>query len=112
MKLISIQVGKVRSVDWRGKKISTGIWKEPVQGSVNIGAMSLAGDEQAELKVHGGRDKAVYAYGMDSLDYWRQAMPERQFIPGIFGENLTFDHLDERTICAGDIFQIGKALLQ
>lgn len=112
MKLISIQVGKPRDVSWRGKTISTGIFKDAVSGPVKVGVFGLDGDGQADLSVHGGKDKAVYAYGWDSIDWWKKRRPQQAFVPGIFGENLTFTHLDESTICAGDVFAIGTARIQ
>jgi MOSC domain-containing protein YiiM len=89
MKIISVNVGLPREAVWKGITVRTGIFKEPVAGSVAIRKLNLAGDEQADLTVHGGSDKAVYAYPVEHYEYWRRQLPEFSFSWGAFGENLT-----------------------
>lgn len=112
MKIISIQVGLPREVEWQGKLVSTGIFKDPVPGPLLLRGFNLAGDGQADLSVHGGERKAVYGYGADAYPWWKKTIPGTDFPWGAFGENLTFAELDEKKICAGDIYRLGSAELQ
>lgn len=112
MKIESIQVGLPKTVEFRGQSVTTGIFKEPVSGPVMVRTLNLDGDKQADLSVHGGTFKAVYAYSMDALPWWRQARPQDTFGFGSFGENLSVDTLPEDQICIGDTFAAGGAVLQ
>jgi len=89
MRVLSVNVGLPRDVMWRGKSISTGIYKEPVPGRVPLRKLNFAGDRQADLRVHGGLDKAVYVYPSEFYELWSHELPELAFGPGVFGENLT-----------------------
>lgn len=109
MKLLSVNVGLPREVIWRGRKVTTGIFKEPVEGRVRLGVMNLDGDRQADLSVHGGRDKAAYAYPVEHYDYWRNELPGMNLPPGMFGENFTIEGLFENEVNIGDSFRIGSA---
>lgn len=109
MRIISIQVGRPREVEWRGEKVGTSIFKEPVTGPVRVRKLNLAGDEQADLSVHGGPDKAVYAYPSEHYAYWRGELPGMQLPWGAFGENLTTEGLSESTLRIGDRLSIGSA---
>lgn len=111
MKVISVNVGLPRDVMWKGKTVTTGIFKEPVAGRVALDALNLAGDRQADLKVHGGPDKAVYVYPVEHYDYWRGELPGVELPFGAFGENLTVEGLLENKINIGDRFRIGTAEL-
>ena len=111
MKLLSLQVGRPRTVRWRGKAVTTGIYKQPVEGRLMLKLFNLEGDEQADLTVHGGRDKAVYVYPSEHYPFWREEYPDLQFTHGWFGENFTTEGLDERTVRIGDRFRIGSALV-
>ena len=111
MKLFSVQVGRPRTVRWHGKVVSTGIFKEPVAGRLLLQLFNLKGDEQADLTVHGGREKAVYVYPSEHYPFWRKEYSDLPFQPGWFGENFTVEGLDERTVCIGDQFRIGGALV-
>lgn len=111
MKIVSVQVGLPRVHDDRGRPLSTGIFKEPVAGPVRALSLGLEGDGQADLTVHGGRDKAVYAYSLDAYPEWSR-LRGGVLPPGAFGENLTVDRLREDEICAGDSFRAGSAVLQ
>ena len=111
MKLISIQVGKPRKVTWRRVTITTGIFKEPVEGPVMLRTLNLDGDAQADLSVHGGVSKAVYAYASEHYEYWRNELPDMEFAFGKFGENFTTEGLVENKVFIGDRFRIGGAEL-
>jgi MOSC domain-containing protein YiiM len=107
MKLISVNVGRPRDVAWRGKAVRTGIFKDPVTGPVRVAKLNLDGDEQADLTVHGGPDKAVYAYPSEHYAYWREQLPGVELPWGAFGENLTTEGLSEE-LHIGDRVSIGS----
>ena len=107
MKLISVNVGLPREVNWKGKTVTTGIFKEPVNDRVMVRVLNLDGDRQADLTVHGGLDKAVYVYPFEHYDYWRSELPDTELTLGIFGENFTTTGLKEEELNIGDRFQIG-----
>lgn len=101
-----------KTVSYRGKSITTGIFKEPVPGPLFLRTTNLDGDGQADLKVHGGPDKALYAYAFDAYSHWKQLRPKDTFSYGAMGENLTCDSLDEDTIYVGDTYECGGAIIQ
>jgi len=109
MKIISVNVGLPREVNWQGRVITTGIFKEPVKVAVMMRALNLDGDRQADLSVHGGPDKAVYAYPVEHYDYWREQLPDMDLPLGMFGENFTTEGLLEESVNIGDQFRIGEA---
>jgi MOSC domain-containing protein YiiM len=109
MKLLSVNTGLPREVMWHGINVTTGIFKEPVQGRVALRTLNLDGDRQADLHVHGGKYKAVYCYPVAHYDYWRKELPERDVPIAIFGENFTTDGLVEDSVHVGDQFSIGSA---
>jgi len=111
MQVISVNVATPREVVWKGTTVRTGIFKEPVDGPVKVGKLNLAGDKQADLTVHGGVEKAVYAYPVEHYDYWRQELPDVAFSWGKFGENLTTNELLEDTLYIGDRLRVGSAIL-
>lgn len=111
MKIISVNVGLPREVVWKGRTVTTGIFKEPVEGPVGVRRLNLDGDRQADLSVHGGPDKAVYAYPSEHYEYWRGELPDMELLWGMFGENLTTGGLLEDKINIGDRFQIGSVVL-
>jgi MOSC domain-containing protein YiiM len=111
MKIISVNVGLPREVLWKGRTVTTGIFKEPVEGHIMVRKLNLDGDRQADLSVHGGPDKAVYAYPAEHYDYWRGELPDMNLPWGMFGENLTTEGLLEDKVNVGDRFQIGSAVL-
>ena len=111
MKLISVNVGLPRDILWKGKSISTGIFKEPVEGRVQVRTLNLDGDRQADLRVHGGKDKAVYCYPAEHYEYWREQLPDVQLPWGVFGEKLTVEGVSEFEMRIGDRLQIGSAEL-
>jgi MOSC domain-containing protein YiiM len=109
MKLISVCVGLPREVSWKGKPVTTGIFKQPVTERVMLRSLNLDGDRQADLTVHGGVEKAVYAYPMEHYAYWRQELPDEELPWGAFGENLTIEGLSETGVNIGDRFRIGTS---
>jgi len=109
MKLVSVNVGLPREADWHGRSVRTSIWKNPVEGPVRVGALNLEGDKQSDLSVHGGADKAVYAYPSEHYSYWRRELPSMELPWGAFGENFTTQGLLEEKVHIGDRFRIGSA---
>jgi MOSC domain-containing protein YiiM len=107
--LISIQVGVPRLVTRDGREVSTGIFKEPVAKRLRMRHLNLEGDQQADLSVHGGQNKAVYAYPSEHYPFWEKELPGEDLPWGAFGENLTTSGLLESAVCIGDRFTIGTA---
>jgi MOSC domain-containing protein YiiM len=108
MKVISVNVGLPQTVPWKGRAVSTGIFKAPVSGRIRLRTLNLDGDRQADLSVHGGPDKAVYAYPVEHYDYWHRELPDMALPWGVFGENLTVEGLDENAVKIGDRFRVGS----
>ncbi len=111
MRLISLNVGRPRLVVYRGKTINTGIFKQPISGPVQLQSLNVDGDRQADLSVHGGIYKAVYAYPSEHYPFWRQEIPDVDLPWGMFGENLTTAGLSEDELHVGDRLQIGSSIL-
>jgi MOSC domain-containing protein YiiM len=111
MNLISVNVGLPREVSWRGRIVTTAIFKQPVSGPVALRKLNLDGDRQADLSVHGGEHKAVYAYPVEHYAHWKQELPGRDLPFGSFGENLTTKGLLEDSVHVGDRFSVGTAEL-
>jgi MOSC domain-containing protein YiiM len=111
VRVLSVNVGRPREVLWRGKPVTTGIWKNPVAGPVSLRRLNLDGDGQADLRVHGGPDKAVYAYPSEFYELWSRERPELELGPGTFGDNLTTEGLVDGDVCVGDRFRVGTAEL-
>jgi len=109
MKLVSLNVALPRIVEWNGEPVATGIFKEPVQGAIMLRTLNLDGDRQADLSVHGGVSKAVYAYPAEHYEFWKKELPDMQLPYGMFGENFTVQGLFEDTVNVGDRFRIGEA---
>jgi MOSC domain-containing protein YiiM len=109
MTIISVNVGLPRDVTWHGRTVQTSIWKEPVDGRVRVATLNLAGDEQSDLSVHGGVDKAVYVYPSEHYAFWRSELPGADLGWGVFGENFTSEGLREEEVEIGDRFRIGSA---
>lgn len=109
MHVVSVNVGQPRELVHDGELLRTSIWKEAVSGPVHVGRLNLAGDQQSDLRVHGGPDKAVYAYSADDYDFWRAELPGVALPWGAFGENLTVSGLDESLLGIGDRWRIGSA---
>lgn len=109
MKVLSVNVGLPRLVEYRGEPVSTGIYKEPVGGRVAVNEFNLEGDAQADLSVHGGYYKAVYLYPSEHYGFWRRELPEMDLPFGVFGENLTTTGLLETDANVGDRLRSGTA---
>ena len=111
MRLVSLNTGLPREVTWEGRTVTTGIFKQPVQGRVTLRALNLDTDRQADLTVHGGAHKAVYCYPFEHYDYWRRELPGQALPWGSFGENLTTEGLLEPDVRIGDRFRAGSTEL-
>ena len=111
MKILAVNVGKPQDIVHEGQLIRTGIFKKPLAGPVRATALNLAGDQQADLTVHGGPSKAIYVYPNEHYELWRHELPEVAFSPGMFGENLTTEGLLDQEICVGDRLCVGSTEL-
>ena len=109
MELVSLNVGLPRAIAWRGRVVRTSIWKDPVEGLVHVASLNLDGDQQSDLSVHGGPEKAVYAYPSEHYEYWRRELPAMDLSWGAFGENFTTAGLLEPDISIGDRIHVGSA---
>jgi len=109
MKLVSVNTGLPREVSWHGKNVTTGIFKQPIDGRVALSRLNLDGDRQADLSVHGGEHKAVYCYPIEHYDYWKRELLRQDLPLAIFGENFTTEGMLEETVHLGDQFSVGYA---
>src|SRR6266481_5991182 len=110
MKLVSVNVGLPREAIWKGRTVTTGIFKEPIESRVIVRRLNLEGDRQADLSVHGGPDKAVYAYPVEHIREWSAELGQ-EVGPASFGENLTTEGALEDGVCVGDVWACGDARL-
>jgi MOSC domain-containing protein YiiM len=108
--VVSVNVGLPRVVTWHGRSVTSGIWKEPCDGAVEVRGINLAGDDQADRRVHGGRDKAVYAYSTEDYDWWSSTTGPLG--PGTFGENLTTTGMTLNACAVGDRWHVGTCVLE
>ena len=111
-RLVSVNVGKPRQVTWKGRTVTTGIFKEPVAGPVTLRQHNLEGDAQADLSVHGGLFKAVYLYASEHYAAWHRELPDSELPQGIFGENFTTEGILEEDMHIGDRLRIGTAIVR
>ncbi|WP_413989140.1 MOSC domain-containing protein [Labrys okinawensis] len=111
-RLLSVNVGLPRDIEWRGRIVHTGIWKNPVHGRCRVGRLNLEGDGQGDLGGHGGEQRAAFVYQIESYRYWQEQLNRNDFVPGQFGENFTIEGLPDDAVCIGDRFQIGSALFE
>jgi MOSC domain-containing protein YiiM len=109
MKVVSVNAGLPREVMWHGRSVTTGIYKQPVEGRIVLRKLNLDGDRQADLSVHGGEYKAAYCYPVAHYDYWKKELPGRALPMGMFGENFTTDGMLEDSVHVGDRFTVGSA---
>lgn len=109
--VVSVNVGTPREVGYRGNPVRTAIWKDPVAGPVTVGGHKVEGDEQGNPEVHGGPDKAVYAYAAEDYEWWSSELG-RELGPGTFGENLTLRGIDVSNALVGERWRVGGALLE
>jgi MOSC domain-containing protein YiiM/ferredoxin-NADP reductase len=111
-RLLSVNVGLPRDIGWRGRTVHTGIWKEPVQGRRLVKRLNVEGDGQGDLGGHGGEQRAVFVYQIESHRYWEERLGRRDFTYGQFGENFTVEGLPDDEVCIGDRYRIGTALFE
>jgi MOSC domain-containing protein YiiM/ferredoxin-NADP reductase len=111
-RLLSVNVGLPRDIEWRGRTVHTGIWKAPVPDRRRVGRLNVEGDGQGDLGGHGGEQRAVFVYQIESYRYWEQRLGRRDFVAGQFGENFTIEGLPDDEACIGDRFRIGTALFE
>jgi MOSC domain-containing protein YiiM len=109
--VLSVNVAEMREIERRGETVRTGIWKRPVEGLVAVRGVNVAGDDQGDRSVHGGPDKAVYAYAREDIDWWEQELG-RELPDGVFGENLTLRGVDPASALVGERWRVGSVLLE
>ena len=111
-KLLSVNVGIPKDVSWRGKTVFTGVYKDPVSGPRRVRRLNVDGDGQGDLGGHGGEQRAVFVYQIDSYRYWEHELGRDDFVYGQFGENFTVEALTDDEVCIGDRYRIGGALFE
>jgi len=111
-RLLSVNVGLPRDIAWKGRTVHTGIWKNPVDGRCRVGRLNLEGDGQGDLAGHGGEQRAVFVYQIESYRYWQHDLNRTDFVHGQFGENFTIEGLPDDAVCIGDRYRIGSALFE
>ena len=111
-RLVSLNVGLPRDLVWQGRTVHTGVWKDAVEGPRMVRRLNVDGDGQGDLAGHGGEQRAVFVYQLDSYRYWEGELGRSDFVPGQFGENFTVDGLDDDKTCIGDRYQIGAAVFE
>jgi ferredoxin-NADP reductase/MOSC domain-containing protein YiiM len=111
-RLLSVNVGLPRDVTWNGKTVRTGIWKSSVEDRRMVRKLNIVGDGQGDLAGHGGEQRAVFVYQMDSYHYWERFLERNDFIYGQFGENFTVEGLLDSEVCIGDRYRIGDAIVE
>jgi len=112
MKLLSVNVSIPKEVSYKGKIIRTGIFKEPVEGRVNVTSLNIEGDGQADQIAHGGEQRAILVYSIENYKYWEAELNRNDFTMGQFGENFTVEGMLDENIYIGGRFQIGTALFE
>src|SRR5262252_2801555 len=111
-RLLSVNVGLPRDIAWKGRTVRTGIWKTPVRGRYRVSRLNLDGDGQGDLAGHGGEQRAVFVYQIESYHYWQEQLKRTDFVHGQFGENFTIEGWPDDEVCIGDRYQIGSALFE
>jgi MOSC domain-containing protein YiiM len=111
-RLLSVNVGLPRDIEWNGRTVHTGIWKDPVRGRCRVRRLNLDGDGQGDLAGHGGEQRAVFVYQIESYRHWREQLKRTDFVCGQFGENFTVEGLPDDVVCIGDRYRIGSALFE
>jgi MOSC domain-containing protein YiiM len=107
--LVSVNVGTPKDVPWPGKTVHTGVWKDPVRGPATVRRLNIDGDGQGDLNGHGGEQRAVLVYQLDSYRHWQEHFGWAEVCYGQFGENLTVDGMADAEVCIGDRYRIGEA---
>jgi ferredoxin-NADP reductase/MOSC domain-containing protein YiiM len=111
-RLLSVNVGLPRDIEWKGRIVRTGILKNPVRGRCRAGRLNLDGDGQGDLDGHGGEQRAAFVYQIESYRYWQEQLKRTDFVYGQFGENFTVEGLPDDAVCIGDRYQIGGAVFE
>ena len=111
-RLLSVNVGMPKNVDWKGRTVFTGVFKDPVVGPRRVRKLNVEGDGQGDLAGHGGEQRAVFVYQIDSYRYWERELGRNDFVHGQFGENFTVDGLADDEVCVGDRYRIGDAVFE
>jgi MOSC domain-containing protein YiiM len=111
-RLLSVNVGLPRDIEWKGRTVHTGIWKNPVRGRCRVDRLNLDGDGQGDLGGHGGEQRAAFVYQIESYRYWQEQLKRTDFVDGQFGENFTIEGLPDDAVCIGDRYQIGDAVFE
>ncbi len=111
-RLVSVNVGLPKDVGWKGKTVFTGVYKDPVTGPRRVAKLNVEGDGQGDLAGHGGEQRAVFVYQLDSYRHWEQELERDDFVHGQFGENFTIEGLSDDEVCIGDRYQIGSAIFE
>jgi len=111
-RLLSVNVGLPCDIEWKGRTVHTGVWKHPLPGRCRVGRLNLDGDGQGDLAGHGGEQRAVFVYQIESYRYWEQELKRTDLVHGQFGENFTVEGLTDDTVSIGDRFRIGSALFE
>ena len=111
-RLLSVNVGLPRDIEWKGRIVRTAIWKDPVRGRCRARRLNLDGDGQGDLAGHGGEQRAVFVYQIESYRYWQEQLKRTDFVHGQFGENFTIEGLPDDATCVGDRYQIGSAVFE
>src|SRR6187401_2594900 len=111
-RLLSVNVGLPRDIEWKGRTVHTGIWKDPVRCRCRVSRLNLDGDGQGDLGGHGGEQRAVFVYQIESYRHWEQELGRDDFVYGQFGENFTVEGLGDDEVCIGDRFRIGSAVFE
>src|SRR5215472_13629663 len=111
-RLVSVNVGLPRDIEWKGRTVHTGVWKDPVRGRCGVRRLNLDGDGQGDLAGHGGEQRAVFVYQIESYRYWQEQLKRTDFVHGQFGENFTIEGLPDDAVCIGDRYRIGSALFE
>ena len=110
--IVSVNLGLPQDVAWRGKTVRTAVWKKPATGRIFAGQLNLDGDGQADLRAHGGEQRALLVYQLDSYRHWASYLGRSGLVAGNFGENLTVEGLADGEVCIGDRFRIGDAVVE
>src|SRR5206468_4935411 len=111
-RLLSVNVGLPRDIEWKGRTVHTGIWKSPVPGRCRVGRLNLEGDGQGDIAGHGGEQRAVFVYQIESYRFWERELGRDDFVYGQFGENFTVEGLGDGETCIGDRYRIGTAMFE
>ncbi len=112
MNVVSVNIGALTTILWKGKEVKTGLYKKPVKTPIFLAKETVEGDVVVDRRYHGGVDQAVYAYSKNHYNYWKELYPNLDWEYGMFGENLTVEGLDEAQIRVGDVYKLGTAIIE